>query len=84
VIKSPWLQLASEYRRFGHPPRLNHWPCWTQAGSLLPSHLTLVSHSVQNGRRVVVVRCVQRIVFESPWCNLAASAGGSDTHRPIN
>eukprot|EP01047_Picozoa_sp_COSAG01_P001654 COSAG01_NODE_38_length_33931_cov_75.163632_31_plen_259_part_00 len=30
-IESPWLQTASEYQRFGHPPRLNHQPFWTQA-----------------------------------------------------
>jgi hypothetical protein len=29
VIESPWLQFASEYSRFGHPPRVNHWPFWS-------------------------------------------------------
>jgi hypothetical protein len=24
LIESPWLQFASEYPRFAHPPRLNH------------------------------------------------------------
>jgi diketogulonate reductase-like aldo/keto reductase len=33
VIESPWLQFAGEYQRFGHPPRLNHQPFWTQVSA---------------------------------------------------
>lgn len=33
AIESPWLQSASECQRFWPPPRLNHWPFWTQAAN---------------------------------------------------
>eukprot|EP01047_Picozoa_sp_COSAG01_P055760 COSAG01_NODE_6244_length_3770_cov_36.061530_6_plen_99_part_00 len=42
VIESPWSQFTCECRRFGHPPRRNDQPFWTQdavAGTTVqPSH----------------------------------------------
>jgi hypothetical protein len=34
VVESPWLQFTSECQRFGHPPRRNNSPFWTQLAKI--------------------------------------------------